>query len=333
MRSLKIQVFGGRGSRSGLGVGGPGIGFVDFINAIAGGNDSPIPEYDEYPDFPDPDYTNYKIKTSDSFINRTYNLMNYKRAEHEETGRKYLQSLRINPNVEYSTENDGSYVGYVQSYVNPTNGMVQVLKYNLNKADTRRMEYKVKTMFHEGYHASLDGLRDPGKKIPNAEARFHEETRTEMSAMFMANKVNGYSYVPSYTLEVISAAAKYKRLDEYKHCKTLYDLGEVFYNERMKNKSSKSFDEINKKMKTIKIDDNYYKKYYNRIINNSEKYYEISINSTFNFEYYNEKYNVEYKRTFDSMVAKIKTGEKLNSKEKNHFIRCVAIAMNDGGIL
>ena len=60
-------------------------------------------------------------------------------------------------------------------------------------------------------------MKDPGAKLSNPSARFHEETRTEMSALFLANKINGYTYVPSYTLEVISAAAKYKRLDEYKH--------------------------------------------------------------------------------------------------------------------
>ena len=154
-----------------------------------------------------------------------------------------------------------------------------------------------------------------------------------MSALFLANKINGYTYVPSYTLEVISAAAKYKRLDEYKHCKTLYDLGEIFYNERMKNKTCSSFEIIDNKMKKIKLDDNYYKRYYNTIIKNSERYYEISLNSTFNFQYYDDDFNIEYKKTFDSMISKIKNNEELYGKEKNHLIRCVALAMNDGGIL
>ena len=74
MKSLKIQLFGGRGSRSGLGVGGPGIGFVDFINGVAGVNDYPLPEGTNYPDFPDPDYSNYNVSTSDKFIKQTFNL-------------------------------------------------------------------------------------------------------------------------------------------------------------------------------------------------------------------------------------------------------------------
>ena len=34
-----------------------------------------------------------------------------------------------------------------------------------------------------------------------------------------------------------------------------------------------------------------------------------------------------------NMITKINNNEELYGKEKNHFIRCVALAMNDGGIL
>lgn len=333
MKRLKIQLFGGRGSRSGLGVGGPGIGFVDFINAVAGVNDYPLPENTGYPDFPDPDYSNYKLTTTDKFIKQTFNLMNYKRAEHDIIGEKYLRSLPINPKIKYDNKNEGSYAGYVES-VNDSNGIVMVTKYNLNKADTRRMEYKVKTMFHEGYHACKDGLLDPGRNLPRPVARFHEESRTEISAMFLANKINGYDYIPSYTLEVISAAAKYKRLDEYKHCKTIYDLGEVFYNERMNMRTNTSYTTLENKMKTINLDDNYYKKYYNSIIKNKERYYEICKNSLFNYEYFNQNYTGLYERSFNAMIEKIKNNEKLTTGlQKQQFINCVALSMNDGGIL
>ena len=333
MLSLKIQQFGGRGSRSGLGVGGPGVGFIDFINAVAGAGDIPLPEYDNYPDFPDPDYSKYKLQTNDNFIKQTFSLLNYKRTEHDVTAQKYLKSLGINKNIKYSNLNDGSSVGYVESIVD-LDGNMRVYKFNLNKADTRRMEYKVKTMIHEGYHASNDGLQYPGGKLSRPVARFHEETRTEMSAMFLAKKLNGYDYVPSYTLEVVSAAAKYKRLEEYKHCKTLSDLGEVFYRERMVNRTNTSYEQIDKKFNAVKLDDNYYKRYYNRIVNNSEKYYEACKNSLFNFRYFDTNYVGRYKSSFDSMISKIKNNEKLTSGlEKRQFVMCVALSMNDGGIL
>lgn len=333
MKSLKIQLFGGRGSRSGLGVGGPGIGFIDFINGVAGVNDYPLPEGTNYPDFPDPDYSNYNVSTSDKFIKQTFNLMNYKRAEHDITGEKYLRTLPINQKIQYDNKNDGSYVGYVESLTD-SNGIVRVYKYNLNKADTRRMEYKVKTMFHEGYHACKDGLLDPGLKLSRPVARFHEESRTEISAMFLAHKINGYDYIPSYTLEVISAAAKYKRLPEYKHCKTIYDLGEVFYNERMNNRTNPSYATLEKRMKQINLNDNYYTKYYNRIIKNKDRYLEICKNGLFNYEYFNQNYTGLYEKSFNAMIEKIKNNEELSpGLQKQQFINCVAISMNDGGIL
>lgn len=333
MISLKIQLFGGRGSRSGLGTGGPGIGIVDFISAPGGKNDIPLPENTGYPDFPDPDYTNYPLSTNDNFIKKTFDLLNYKRAEHDVVGEKYLRSLGINKHVKYSNENRGSSVGYIE-YITDMNNIIYVTKYNLNKADTRRMEYKVKTMMHEGYHASNDSLKDPGYKLSSSHVRFHEETRTEMSALFLANKLNGYKYVPSYTLEVICAAAKYKRLPEYADCNTLYDLGEKFYKERMVKRSNPLYSDVENKFKTIKITDNYFKKYYTRIIKNKETYYESCKNSLFNYQYFNERYSETYKKSFDGMIEKIKQNKELvTGLEKRQFIMCVALSMNDGGIL
>ena len=135
------------------------------------------------------------------------------------------------------------------------------------------MKCKVKTMIHEGYHACNDGLPDVYKNLTKEKARFHEETRTEMAAMYLANQLNGYEYIPSYTIEVVSAAAKYKRIDEFKHCKTLYDLGKIFYNDRMIKRKNPSYFELEQKFRKIELDDNYFKLYYNSIIVNCDKYY------------------------------------------------------------
>lgn len=332
MERLQIQLFGGRGRRSGLGVGGPGIGIA--TNIATTNMQGKLPEYNGYPDFPDPDYSKFQLNTKEKFIKDTFSLVNYKRAEHEKIGKKYLESLNLNKGITYSTANDSSAFGYVQT--TKINGKTYVLKYNLNKADTRRMEYKVKTMIHEGYHACNDGL--PwiyNKNISQDKARFHEETRTEMTALFLANKLNGYTYVPSYAVEVVSAAAKYKRLDEYKHCNTLNDLGEVFYKSRMVNKKNPSYYELEEKFRKIKLDDNYYKLYYNRISKNKDRYYEICKNSLFNYEYYNVGYEKIYKNRFDSMITKI-SGKKqftLSEPEGQLFVQCVALSMNEEGIL
>lgn len=339
MFRYNIQLFGGRGSRSGIGAGGPGIGLAFTINAARNKKSSKIPEYKNYPEYPDPDYSNYNVITKDKFINDTYKLLDYKRINHFEVGKKYLSSLNLNQNIKFTNINDDSSVGYILSTVD-SDGNTVVLKYNLNSADTRRMEYKVKTMIHEGYHASADGLPDQRtlSKISDNKYSYHEETRTEMSAMYLANKLNGFTYVPSYTKEVVSAAAKYKRLPEFSNCKTLNDLGEKFYNERMVNKKNPSFYEIENSFKSIQITDEYYTKYYKNIIKNQRKYYEVCESSLFNFEYYNIKLLDEYKKTYDNMINKVKILSKskkvyLTSAEEQLFIQCVAISMNDGGIL
>lgn len=336
MIKLKIQLFGGRGHRSGLGVGGPGIGIATGIDIGKGAGKNMILEaYSEYPNFPDPDYSDYKVKTNNEFIKDTFNLIDYKRANHDDVAKAYLKSLKLKSNVEYSSRNDDLSFGYVYSYVDNITGKTQVLRYNLNPADTRRMEYKVKTMIHEGYHACDDGLIHEGIDMSMAKYKFHEETRTEMSALYLANKLNGYTYVPSYALEVVSAAAKYVRMAEYKNCKTLYDLGKRFYNDRMVNRKNPSFKLLEKNFRQIHLDDNYYKKYYNRIANNKNNYYEICKNSLFNHEYFNDKYEKIYKDSFDSMVNKISSnnGFSFSKIEEQLFVQCVALSMNDGGIL
>ena len=338
MLKLKIQLFGGRGRR-GLGTGagrGPGIGIATAIYGTSDMGKGKLPEKDGYPDFPDPDYSKYLVQTNDKFINDTYSLMNYKRSEHDKIGAAYLKSLNINPYCQYSNKNDMKAFGYVS--VGISNGKILIGTYNLNKADTRRMEYKVKTMFHEGYHAKNDGL--PANKIyakglSENKISFHEETRTEMSALYLANKLNGYDYVPSYTLEVIGAAAKYKRLEEFKDCKTLYDLGERFYKDRMVNKENPSYKELEERFKKVKLTDNYYTKYYNIIKKNKDKYYECCKNSLFNWEYYDKEFMKIYNSEFDSMIKKISSKEAFtfDGTETHMFAQCVALAMNEGGIL
>lgn len=335
MVNLKIQLFGGRGLRCGINGEGPGIGIATGIAIKRGpGNGGQLEVHPEYPNFPDPDYSNYKTNTNDSFIKKTFNLVDYKRDNHDEIAKKYLLSLNLNPNIKYSNFNNDRSVGYVYTYVHPDTNITQVIRYNLNSADTRRMEYKVKTMCHEGYHASYDGLISEERKLPDTKFLFHEETRTEMSAMFLANQLNGYTYIPSYTLEVVSAAAKYKRLEEYKHCKTLYDLGKIFYTERMVNKKNSSFRLIEEKFKNIDLDDSYYKNYYESIIQNKELYYNICRNSLMNFEYYNPDFVKDYELQFNSMISKISSSGTilLNKAEGNLFIQCVALDMNNGGI-
>lgn len=336
MERLKIQLFGGRGTRSGLGVGGPGIGIATGIDLRSGkGKDLYLEVHPEYPDFPDPDYSDYKLKTKDNFIKNTFDLFDYKRKNHDITAQKYIKSLNINPDVQYSNYNDDLSFGYVYSHVDPFTNKIQVLKVNLNKADTRRMEYKVKTMIHEGYHACNDGLASEELGMSRQKYVFHEETRTEMTALYLANKLNGYTYVPSYSLEVVSAAAKYVRTEEYKNCKTLNDLGERFYNDRMVNRKNPSYKQIEKDFRKVYLDDNYYKKYYNRIVANRDNYYEVCKNSLFNWEYFNGEYEKTYKKSFDSMIEKISVNKKFTftGREEQLFIQCVALSMNDGGIL
>lgn len=183
MFNLKIQIFGGRGLRCGLNGEGPGIGIATAMpvgKRIGQGKDNFLEVHPEYPNYPDPDYSDYPLETEDIFIKNTFELIDYKRINHDKIGKKYLKSLNLTSDVQYSNLNNDESYGYVYTYVDPDTGINQVYRYNLNQADTRRMEYKVKTMLHEGYHACDDGLISESIGMKENKYKFHEETRTEI---------------------------------------------------------------------------------------------------------------------------------------------------------
>ena len=120
---LNIQMFGGRGARSGVKRNGMILGMQSGLKATVV---QPLPVYDNYPDFPDPDYSKYKINTKDKFINEVYKMVNYKRNEHYEIAKKYVKSLGINDKVEITKENNGAYGAVMYNVDN--NNIIHVVR-------------------------------------------------------------------------------------------------------------------------------------------------------------------------------------------------------------
>lgn len=311
---LNIQLFGGRGAYS-----------KKFkLNTHRTGLDLEKKKFEiheNYPSFPDPNYSNYKLECNDIKLKEIYSIVNYDRKKFQKTAKKYLESLNINKDVKLTTINTGAY-GYIEYYVDENN-IVHVKKYNLNKADTRKMEYKVKTMIHEGYHAMKDG-RKYNKCDKPEQTKLIEETRTEMAAMYVAHKMNGFDYVPSYPSKIVNTFKKYIKMPEYKNCKTIYDLGEKFYIERKNNCEPNYKDLFNK---INKLEKDQYEKEKKYIEKNPDDCYNAVENTLYNWQFYDDKFMREYKKKFDRIINKIVKKDKILKNDIDLYYQLIAYAM------
>lgn len=121
-----------------------------------------------------------------------------------------------------SEENSFGYVGTNKD----TYGKTKTTVLSLKGDDTRKIEYRVKTMFHEFFHANMDKLESTRDSI--SDWSDWEETFTESAAFYMS-KLAGIKHemTPSYSAKLIRNLPKLKRLKEFKDCVTIEDFGKV----------------------------------------------------------------------------------------------------------
>lgn len=139
--------------------------------------------------------------------------------------------------------------------------------YNLNPNDTRPIEYRVKTAYHEAFHLSLNGkswdainsnvsLNDNWVNI--------EETLTECAAHYKMKEEHGVdNLLPSYPYKLVWNLPRLKQLDEFSECNSIQDFGEIAWNDRVTNYNDKSgnWRNTSKNMKKHKIGTEYYRQY------------------------------------------------------------------------
>ncbi len=106
-------------------------------------------------------------------------------------------------------------------------GKLIVTDYNLNASDKRSVLYKIKTAFHEAFHASGNGFPTDIDSMDQSRWLDLEETFAESSAHYMASQYGITDLTPSYPDKLVKMLPRLKKLPEFKGCKTIADFGKV----------------------------------------------------------------------------------------------------------
>ena len=150
--------------------------------------------------------------------------------------------------------------------------------FKLKADDPRPMEYRIKSVFHESYHLSLDGKEwDAFNKGMNLNPWWQdiEETFAESSAHYLAQEygISG-KLAPAYPDKIIRNLPKLKHLDEFKDCKTIQDFGKIAFEKRRDGQNG-IWKELSKRMKKVELPKGYYSQYYEYIEQHEEELYKM----------------------------------------------------------
>ena len=150
--------------------------------------------------------------------------------------------------------------------------------FNIKKDDPRPMEYRIKTVFHEGYHVSLNGKEwdalDRKGKL-DLDWRNIEETFAESSAHYLVEQYGiGKKLAPSYPEMIVMNLPRLKLLDEFKGCTTIQDFGKIVYEKRIGGGNG-VWKKLSKRVRKVKLQDNYQCQYFDYIRKNESKLFEM----------------------------------------------------------
>jgi Phage minor capsid protein 2 len=117
-------------------------------------------------------------------------------------------------------------------------------RFLLHDNDKRPIEVRLKTMFHEYYHAKMEGQPSYHMVAMKTDDWVDwEETMTEAASHKMLRLAGVKGEIPfSYADKLVRNLPKLKKLPEFKNCKTIEDFGEVALKYRFGKDSDKTID-------------------------------------------------------------------------------------------
>ena len=140
------------------------------------------------------------------------------------------------PGIPVQTHTRDSALGYCLEGV--VGGKGNVTAYSLKSNDNRSLEYKLKTAYHEGYHAANHGRLTDMWTISDKAWTNIEETFAESSAHYLISLDGITGLTPSYADKLVKNLPKLQQLDDFKDCVTIADFGKVAYDKRMAGEGS-----------------------------------------------------------------------------------------------
>lgn len=210
-----------------------------------------------------------------------------------------------------------------------TKDIIHYKEYVLNANDKRSMAHRLKTAFHESFHLSAEGMEwdglDSSGRIKEV-WRSLEETFTESSAHYMLERYGVTEKIaPSYPKELVTNLPRLKQLPKYTSCNTIQDFGKIAFTDRQNGVGAKWID-LSKKMKKVKLADDYYKQYHAYIIDNEDDLFDMFLGNMPGFEQYRSSMKIDLKSAMnkDRML--------LNDNEQTVYYGILSCAMQKVGV-
>lgn len=265
-----------------------------------------------------------KDKKVANFVNELKALDVTKYDSRRKLGHEILKTLDLNDikvSVKAISENGYCLIGN-------KNGNSNVIEYVLNSKDLRNNNYKIKTAFHEAYHAKANGMKTDYHIIKSKWLDI-EETFAETSAHFLTGKIGITEEIsPAYAERLVNILPRLKQVDKFKDCNKFKDFGEVAWTDRLNGVNPEWEDLYNRCMK---IDHNlgkYSQQYIPYINKNKEDLVGVMLNNMPSYSKYKDQMINDCEEAINSM----ETGKSLSGNQKMVFKNILAITMNRLGV-
>jgi hypothetical protein len=96
----------------------------------------------------------------------------------------------------------------------------------------------LETIFHESYHAMVDGRRCDERFMLRGRHSKIEETFAECSGIYCMREMGVTGLAPTYSEYITEIVPALIKQDKFKGCKTLADIGKIAYNDRLNGASA-----------------------------------------------------------------------------------------------
>jgi len=218
--------------------------------------------------------------------------------------------------------------GYCRFYLRP-NGTIEVGEYVLRSTDIRNDEYKLKTLFHELFHANVNGHKTDMHIMDINDYLQIEETFAETAAHFLYNSTGrGAEISPSYAGRLVEMLPRLKQLEGFKDCETLSDFGEKAWEIRLNEKDARWEGLYLDAMKVNHNWKTYSRQYTDYIDENLDDLLDLMLENMPRYKPYKQNMKVDYMNA----KAKIDANEILSGNEEMVMRNILINAMNRIGV-
>lgn len=258
---------------------------------------------------------NDKIKVKNELMKDLPNLSEVKSNDDIKAfAEQFIDNLSIDrTNIKVSIKGTKDF-GYCAFGNGTTQNTIHYQEYVLNANDSRTMVHRVKTAFHEAHHLLAEGKEWDGLtaayKIKES-WRSLEETFTESSAHYLLEEYGVADKIaPSYAKELVRNLPRLKRLDKYSSCKTIQDFGRIAFKDRQKGGGA-LWIELSKKMKQVKLTDDYYAQYYQYIKENEDELFDMLLANMPESSRYRQQMKGDLKSAMNKELALLSNNEQI----------------------